>query len=146
MAAFKFSLQQVLSYRGQLKEQAQVVLARAQAELTREQERAAELRKCIEESEQRLYSLGVQEPGERWLLEHFIKGLRSDETSTHMRIRVLTQTRNEAQTELLLRAKDEKVLDKFKEKCAERHATEERLKEMKDYDETAAIRFKAPSF
>lgn len=146
MAGFKFSLQQVLTYRGQLKEQAQVTLAKIQAELNREVERAEELRRFVVESEQRLYGLSVNDGGERWLLEHFIKGLRADESMTHMRVRMLTQQRDEAQMELARRAKDEKVLDKLKEKQAERHAAEERLKEMRTYDETAAIRFKPASF
>lgn len=142
MAGFKFTLQQVLEYRGQLKEQAQVELARAQAELTREEARARELRASIEHSEQRMFTIGVNNPDERWLLEHFIKGLRTDEASTHMRIRLLAETRRLAQEDLASRAKDEKVLDKLKEKQAERYAADERLKEMKNYDETAAIRFK----
>lgn len=146
MAGFKFSLQQVLEYRGQLKEQAQVALAKVQAELTREQERAAALRASIEDSERRMFVLGINDSGERWLLEHFIKGLRTDESSTHMRIRMLTEQRNEAQKELAARSKDEKVLDKLKEKQTERYAAEERLKEMRNYDETAAIRFKPASF
>lgn len=146
MAGFKFSLEQVLTYRGQLKEQAQVALAKIQAELNREQERAEELRKLVEESENRVFSLSIHDGGERWLLEHFIKGLRADESMAHMRLRMLTQQRNEAQVELGRRAKDEKVLDKLKEKQAERHFAEERLKEMRTYDETAAIRFKPASF
>lgn len=145
MAVFKFSLQQVLAYRGQLKEQAQVNLARVQTELNREQQRAEEIREFIVSSENRLYSLGLNDMAERWLLEHFVKGLRADETSTHQRIRLLTASRDEAQQELTLRARDEKVLDKLKEKQAARYATEERLKEMRIYDETAAIRYKASS-
>lgn len=143
MAIFKFSLQQVLAYRGQLKEQAQVNLARVQSELHREQQRAEELREFIMSSEDRLYGLGLNDMGERWLLEHFVKGLRADETATHRRIRMLVASRDEAQQELAQRARDEKVLDKLKEKQAERFAAEERLKEMRSYDETAAIRFKA---
>lgn len=146
MAIFKFPLQQVLAYRGQLKEQAQVNLARVQAELNREVARAKELRQFIESSEERLYSIGVQDQGERWLLEHFIKGLRTDEASAHQQVRALTRQRDEAQEALALRAREEKVLDKLKEKQAERFAAEERLKEMRNYDETAAIRFKASSF
>lgn len=145
MAIFKFTLQQVLSYRGQLKEQAQVNLARAQAELSREQQRAAELRDFIKSSEDRLYAIGVSDMGERWLLEHFVKGLRADEASTHKRLKMLMAARDEAQKELALKARDEKILDKLKEKQAARFATEERLKEMRIYDETAAIRYKASS-
>lgn len=145
MAVFKFSLQQVLAYRGQLKEQAQVSLARVQTELSREQQRAKELREFIESSENRLYTLSLNDQAERWLLEHFVKGLRADEAGTHQRIRLLMAERDEAQKELALRAREEKVLDKLKEKQAERFAAEERLKEMRTYDETAAIRFKASS-
>lgn len=146
MASFHFSLQQVLRYREQLKEQAQVEHARVQTELTREMERARQLEILIAESQAKQYALPPGEHGERWLLDHFIKGLREDFTSTVLRIRTLSAELEKTQQALALRAKEHKILEKLKSKQAERHAHEERINEQRTYDETASIRFKASTF
>ncbi len=146
MPPFRFGLQQVLDYREQRKQQAQIALGHAQANLTREKNRADELDAMIIETEERLYGNAVLDIGERWLLEHFVRGLRSDAAETKSRLQTLTEHRDAMQAELILRAKEEKVLEKLKEKQAARHVAEEKLKELRSYDETAAIRYKIPAF
>lgn len=146
MAPFRFTLEQVLRYREQLKEQAQVEFARVQAALLNEQQRAEQLQVMLEESQGKYHNLPPSEQGERWLLEHFIRGLREDIAVTLQRIRVLMGDVEKARLVLATRAKDHKILEKLKEKQADRHAQEERLKEQRIYDETASIRFKAQTF
>lgn len=143
---FRFRLQQVLQYREQLKDRARVEFARVQAELSREQERATRLQAMLVEQEARLRVAAVTDQGEHWLLEHFIRGLREDLSSTLLRVRLLAQSAEEARQMLTLRAKEHRVLEKLKEKQAQRYAQEERWKEQKSYDETAALRFKPASF
>ena len=145
MAPFRFSLDQVLRYREQLKEQAQVEFARLQSALFTEQQRAEQLEVMLDDSQSRYHALPPAEQGERWLLEHFIKGLREDITVTLQRIRSLTAETENARQLLATRAKEHKILEKLKDRQAERHAHEERLKEQRTYDETASIRFKAPT-
>lgn len=146
MAAFHFSLQQVLDYRGQLKEQAQVELARAQGELLREQRHAETLQTQLEEQEHILRTTALGDPGERWLRENFIRGVRSDLSTTLLRVRNLNIRTEEARRQVALRSKEQKILEKLKEKQAARHAFNEQMQEQRTYDETAALRFKAPTF
>lgn len=145
MSGFRFSLQQVLDYREQLKEQAQVAYARAQAELLREETQAEGLRQLLSTQESRLFSTLPGDQSERWLLENYVKGIRADLNATLLRVRSLTALTEEARQELTSRAKDHKILEKLKAKQAERHTRDARVQEQRTYDETAAIRFKAPT-
>ncbi|MDR2695217.1 MAG: flagellar export protein FliJ, partial [Deltaproteobacteria bacterium] len=98
------------------------------------------------EQETRLYSNALLPAEERWLLEHFIRGVRDDLRSSHMRLRTLAQMVAEARKMLLERAKDKKVLEKLKDRQRGRHELEERSKEQRSYDETATLRFQAATF
>ncbi len=145
MPPFRFSLQQVLEYRTQLEDQAKVRLGKAQAEHLAAQRRMEELQALVLEQEQALYSATL-DMQERWLREHYVKGLRADIAHTSTVLMHLAKEVEAARAELVLKAKDRKVMDKFKEKQAERHAHEERLQEQRNYDEIASIRFKAATF
>ena len=144
--AFLFKLQKILEYREQLEDQAKVALARVQ-QLHIEEERRNELLKALlTEQESRLYSDALLPTGERWLLEHFIRGVREDLQGSHLRLRTLAQMVAEARRTLCERAKDKKILEKLKAKQRERYESEERSKEQRSYDETATLRFQAASF
>lgn len=142
---FHFKMQKVLDYRGQLEEEARVQLAHAERLRLREEERARELKVMLTDQEARLYRDVSISAGERWLLENFVRGLRSDLTSTLMRLRSLTQVVEEARRALQERAKDRKLLEKLKERQKEYFVHEERLKEQRTNDETATLRYKAPA-
>ena len=144
--AFRFKLQKVLEYREQLEEQAKVALARAQQLHIEEERRSEALKTLLAEQETRLYSNALLPAGERWLLEHFIRGVREDLQSSLMRLRTLACMVAEALKTLRERARDKKVLEKLKARQRERHELEERSKEQRSYDETATLRFKAASF
>ena len=144
--AFRFTLQKVLEYREYLENQAKVALARAQQLHIEEEYRHDALKELLTEQETKLYSNALLPAGERWLLEHFIRGVRDDLRSSHMRLRTLAQMVAEARTTLRERAKDKKVLEKLKERQHGRHELEERSKEQRGYDETATLRFQAASF
>jgi flagellar FliJ protein len=140
---FRFKLQKVLEYREQLEDQAKVALARVQQLHIEEERRNAALKILLTEQESRLYSNALLPAGERWLLEHFIRGVREDLQSSQMRLRTLAQMMAEAQKTLRERARDKKILEKLKARQRERHELEERTKEQRSYDETATLRFKA---
>ena len=144
--AFRFKLQKVLEYREQLEDQAKVALARVQQMYIEEERRSEALKNLLTEQETRLYSNALLPAGERWLLEHFIRGLREDLQSSQMRLRTLARMVAEAQKTLRERARDKKALEKLKARQRERHELEERSKEQRSYDETATLRFKAASF
>ena len=144
--AFRFKLQKVLDYREQLEDQAKVALAKAQQLHIEEERRNEALKELLTEQEHALYANALLPPGERWLLEHFIRGVREDLQSSHMRLRTLAHMVAEAQKTLRERARDKKILEKLKARQRERHELEERSKEQRSYDETATLRFKAASF
>ena len=145
MAEFRFSLQQVLNYRIQLEDQAKVRFAKAQAEYLAAERRLQDLQMQLDEQVQRLYA-GALDLMERWLIEHYVRGLRDDITHTSRLLHELAQIVEQARMELVAKAKDRKVLDRFREKQADRHAYEERLQEQRTYDETASIRYKVAAF
>jgi len=144
--AFRFKLQKILEYREQLEDQARVALARIQQLYIEEERRSEALKELLTEQETKLYSNALLPTGERWLLEHFIRGVREDLQSSQMRLRTLAQMMAEAQKTLRERAKDKKILEKLKARQRERYELEERSKEQRSYDEIATLRFKAASF
>ena len=144
--AFRFKLQKVLEYREQLEDQAKVALARVQQLFIEEENRNEALKALLAEQEIKLYSNALLPAGERWLLELFIRGVRDDLQSSHMRLRTLAHMVAEAQKVLRERARDKKILEKLQAKQRERYELEERIKEQRNYDETATLRFKAASF
>ena len=145
MAAFRFSLQQVLDYRVQLEDQAKVRLGKAQAELMAAERRLQELREMLTQAELALYNSDPNSE-DRWLQEQYAKGLRQDIAYTSKLLTELNQAVEAARADLIIKAKERKVLDKFKEKQEKRHAQDERLQEQRNYDEIASIRFKATPF
>lgn len=146
MAAFRFSLQQVLDYREQLSEQARVELAKVTAAVISEERKVKELQEAIRAQETTLRALDLNNMGERWLLENFIKGLQEDLHISLAQLQTLQNALKEAQEKVAQLAKEHKVLEKLKSKQAERHAKNERQKEQQNYDETASIRFNSKTF
>ena len=143
---FQFKLEKVLNYRTQLEEEAKVRLAQAHQLYIREEQRLAELNAMLQEKEAALYRDMTLGHGERWLLENYIRGLRSDISTTQMRLRSLFHAVEQAREYLLERSKDRKALEKLREKQEERYRAEERDKERKINDETATLRYKASAF
>lgn len=144
--AFRFKMQKILDYREQLEEEAKVQVARIQQMLLDEQKKAEDIRTMLAEQESIMYDTPINDTGQRWLLDHFIKGLRSDLASVVLRLRTLQQAFETARQHLQYRAKERKILEKLKSKQRDTHTLEERLKEQRTYDETATLRYKATPF
>ena len=144
--AFRFSLEQVLTYRERMEQQARIELARVEGERIREQRRADEFRAMLEEQTDAMERLAPQQRGERWLAENFIKGLRIDLATALTRVRNWESAAEAARKELLKRSIDKKTLEKLKAKQAEQYAQDERLREQKQFDETASLRFKVSRY
>ena len=98
-----------------------------------------------EESFERLQDI-IDNAGERWLLESFIKGLRADIEATTARVQNLRATRDEMRRILAARSMDKKLLEKLKERKYRQFLLDERLKEQRFNDEIATLRYKAPNF
>ena len=143
---FRFSLQKVLDYREQLEEEAKNRFALVQRQYREAKAQLAALSSELETQEARLYGQVIDNAGERWLLESFIKGLRADIEATTARVQNLRATRDEMRRVLAARSMDKKLLEKLKERKYRQYLLDERLKEQRFNDEIATLRYKAPNF
>ncbi|HIX40902.1 flagellar export protein FliJ [uncultured Desulfovibrio sp.] len=143
---FRFSLQKVLDYREQLEEEAKNRFALVQRQYREAKAQLAALSSELETQEARLYGQVIDNAGERWLLESFIKGLRADIEATTARVQNLRATRDEMRRILAARSMDKKLLEKLKERKYRQFLLDERLKEQRFNDEIATLRYKAPNF
>ncbi len=139
--SFSFSMQKILDYRALLEDEAKVQLGKAQAMLKQEEEHFAHIEAQIAATENEIYKDMTMDASCRWLLESFIKGLRSDLAQSHARLLQLHESVKNCKEMLLIRSKDKKVLEKLKEKQQERHYAEEKDLERKINDESATLRF-----
>lgn len=142
---FRFSLQKVLDYREQLEEEAKNRFALVQRQYREAKAQLAALSSELETQEARLYGQVIDNAGERWLLESFIKGLRADIEATTARVQNLRATRDEMRRILAARSMDKKLLEKLKERKYRQFLLDERLKEQRFNDEIATLRYKAPN-
>ncbi len=141
MAVFRFSLQQVLEYREQLCDQAQIELAKIVAAILGLEKTIDNTNQAIQAQKQSISKIDLNNVGERWLTENFIKSLQEDLSVMLGKLHELHQAQEEAKKTVARLAKEHKVLEKLKDKQAERHVQKERHKEQQIYDETASIRF-----
>lgn len=82
---------------------------------------------------------------ERWLQEQYAKGLRRDAADLARQARLQESLVEEARQVLAARAVDKKLLEKLRQRRQQQYAREEYLKEQRVNDETATLRYKAPS-
>lgn len=138
--AFKFKLQKVLDYRKQLEEQAMQALAEARQAEEREKERLHFLNLELAAQRINLHS-SIAEAAERWLIAGYINALQEDIKTAERVLELLAEEISRRQAELLQKARDRQLLDKLKDKDAMHYKHEEKLKEQRDNDETATIRY-----
>ena len=143
---FRFTLQKVLDYRTQLEEEAKNRFAQVQRQYREARAQLTSLIGELQRQEERLYGHVIDNAGERWLLESFIKGLRADVETTTTRVQNLRMTRDEMRKILAARSMDKKLLEKLKERKYRQYLLDERLKEQRFNDEIATLRYRAPDF
>ena len=142
---FRFSMQKVLEYREQLEEEARVQLARHEQRLRRTREAQARCEAALRTAEARLCDPACMDTAERWLQEQYAKGLRRDAADLARQARLQESLVEEARQVLAARAVDKKLLEKLRQRRQQQYAREEYLKEQRVNDETATLRYKAPS-
>ena len=139
MARFKFRLEQVLKYRSQLEDQASLAFGQARSALAAQAEKLKQLEKNLESQE----SMPYRSAQEYWLRGNFIRSLREDIAEAELarqRLELLVERRRH---EMVKASQERQLLDKLKEKQAERHAHEQKIKEQNNLDEIASIRHEA---
>lgn len=143
--AFKFSLEQVLKYRMQMEQRAQIELARVEKERLREEARVQTITGMLVEQEDYLRSLDPAQANERWLADNFNKGLRADRVLAMQRAINWGKAAEAARKELAARALERKTLEKLKEKQSELYAHCELSHEQHQFDEIASLRYQIPA-
>ncbi len=144
--SFKFGMQKILDYRGQLEEQAKIQLAEAERLYLQEEGRMQTLKDQLAQMEGDLYKNVDSDHATRWLLENYIKGLREDISNTSLKLRHLNELVNQCRTLVIMRAKDCKIMEKLKEKQQERYYAAQKEHERKINDETATLRHAITTF
>jgi flagellar FliJ protein len=144
--AFRFNMQRVLDYRGQLEEEAKVRLAEAQRRQREAAQRLEDLEAALREARDGARGIVMKGAAERWLHEGFVKGLSSDVNAASLQLQLAGKMVDEARKLLTVRAVDKKMLDKLKARKKYQFMREELMVERHTNDETATLRFNAPSF
>ena len=146
MAGFTFRLEQVLQYRKQLEEQAMQELAAATETRNSIITLISQIETDLHQQRIKLSEPANLTPQERWLIYEYEKALQDDLLTQRKRLIEAEDTVDKCHVTLVKKAQERNLLDKLKEKQAARFAQEERLKEQRNYDETATLRFTPASF
>lgn len=145
MSVFKFSLEQVLRYRKQLEEQAMQVFAQAVQVRDNRLREKEEYEAAIAEARRKLTNPALLDADERWLITGYITALAYDIDQARIDLAALEENVSRARTDLTQKAQDKKLLERLKEKQANRHRLAENHKEQQNYDDIATIRFMPPA-
>jgi len=143
---FHFKLQQVLDYREQLRDQAQITHAQILADYHDTEKHVIDLQQALDENEYNLHNLPPAAYNDRWLIAQCIKGFREDLSLAKQRLHELTQSLDHAKIYLARRAKEHKILEKLKEKQCENYVKKEKADEQRNFDESSSMRYKPPSY
>jgi len=142
---FRFSLQKVLEYRGQLEDQAKIALAKA-LKAHRDQELTVErLDKTLSAHLASMADADGKSAADIWLARNYAKRLTGDLYLARQAEARLAQDVQSRRVELAERAKERKLLEKLKETQSIRHEREENQKEQAGFDEMATLRYQAPA-
>lgn len=145
MSVFKFSLEQVLSYRKQLEEQAMQVFATAVQARDKRLREKEEYEAAVADARRQLADPALLDADERWLITGYIKALVHDIDQARTDLAALEEEVDRARADLTQKAQDKKLLERLKEKQANRHRLAENHKEQQNYDDIATIRFMPPA-
>lgn len=129
----------MLKYRSQLEDQASLAFGQARSALAAQAEKLKQLEKNLESQE----SMPYRSAQEYWLRGNFIRSLREDIAEAELarqRLELLVERRRH---EMVKASQERQLLDKLKEKQAERYAHEQEIKEQNNLDEIASIRHEA---
>lgn len=145
MSTFRFSLEQVLRYRKQLEEQAMQVFAQAvQVRDKRLREKEGYEAEAVQARE-KLANPALLDADERWLITGYVSALVCDIEQARVDLLTLEENVDKARADLTQKAQEKKLLERLKEKQANRHRLAENHKEQQNYDDIATIRFMPPA-
>lgn len=141
MARFEFSLQKVLDYRTQLEDEAKMAFARAMQAHRAQTELLGSIRTRLAEHEKSLYSGGELTDNDMWLWRRYRHRLQEEQMEAEVRLQEYARELTRSRMKLVERSKDRKLLERLKDQQQERYRKEMNLKEQREADEMATIRF-----
>lgn len=138
---FRFGLQKILDYRAQLEEQAKMELAKAlHVQLLRDKA-VADLREVIAVHSRALEGKTDVTPADLWLWRLYKERLETDILMAEAAARQAAEEVAKRRAVVVAKSTDRKLLEKLKSNQAMRHTREESLKEQKQNDEMAVVRY-----
>lgn len=141
MARFKFSLQKVLDYRTQLEDEAKMAFARAMQDHRKQTELLDSVKSRLAAHEQSLYSGKEVTENDMWLWRRYRHRLQEEQMEAEVRMQETARELTRSRLKLVDRSKDRKLLERLREQQEVRFRKEENLKEQRESDEMATIRF-----
>lgn len=142
MPGFVFSLERVLDLRALEEEEARIELARQEAVLKDLEGEKIRLQEELGSIGQTLSQTGHMTGPELWLWKEYRERILHEIEEVKMRFREQQKKVAEQRLLLLERTKERKKLEKLKDKQRKEFEEEQRLKEQKELDETATLRFR----
>lgn len=142
MAKFTFSLERVLDVRRQQEDQAKMELAHALAAHNAQSDLLSGLRVKLAEHEASLYSGKEVTENDLWLWRRYKLRLNEDIDEANAKLRDLSRELTMARRRLVERSKDRKLLERLRANQELTFRKEENLKEQRESDEMATVRFR----
>lgn len=136
---FKFKLEKVLDYRGQLEEQAKSALAKAQEAFDRQQTLVDDLTDRMA-AHMRKEGESMKSSNDMWLWRQYKQALEQDIQREQMRLSELELNLHRQRQIAIERSREKKLLEKLKEQQAKKYYAEESAREEKENDEMATLR------
>jgi flagellar FliJ protein len=138
---FIFKLEKLLEYREQLEDQAKLALSKARQDLRTQAALVEKLEEDLQACVSSMNEIKQMTQAELWLWSGWRKRLELDKREAQARQVQLERVVEERRVDLVVKAKDRKLLEKLRAKEAIRHAQEEQRKEQNAFDETATLRY-----
>ncbi|MBF0480136.1 MAG: flagellar export protein FliJ [Desulfovibrionaceae bacterium] len=141
MKPFKFRLEKVLEYRRQLEEQAKMELAKALRERDLLCARVKDLEARFEELTERMAEAVSMTSAELWLWRTYKERLATELEEARFAVARIEIEVARCRKHAVERAKERKLLEKLKSTQAVKYVREQNLREQKEFDEMATIRY-----
>lgn len=140
---FKFRYESLLSYRGHLKEKAEIELGKAQAQLSRARQLLEHYETLLQEARDSLdKGLSAAMSSEEVVTyADYLSGVKRKISAQHLEVTRWEKVVAEKRKVLLAKSKEYRIIEKLKEKDFQKWNRQELLLEQKKMNEVAVIRF-----
>jgi flagellar protein FliJ len=138
---FRFRLERVLDLRRQKEDQAKLAFGKALSDHTAQAARVDALRLALAEHEAKLYSGKETTAADLWLWRRYQDRLVSDVEKAEIRLMDLARVLTQRRREMIERSKERKLLEQLRNQQEISFRREENLREQREYDEMATLRY-----